>query len=126
MSIVLYNNYYEFHFAARLKTGQLVRFLNSLPPLNFHFELNQHGIFADYERKPGVFTLQEKKEPHEEIPKEQANFYIRWQARASEGDVPRMAFRLAHDLSRELETQVWLVDGYGRIMHSEGGEQLSA
>lgn len=132
MEIVLYNNYYEFHFRAGLKVARLADFLNALP-LGFKFRLGPGDIYYDPERGPGVFSLHLKAQPREEvpIPSQEANYYIRWSARASEGDLPRMALRLSRDLSRELETRVWLVDGYGRILREDGSdsgyqEELSA
>ncbi len=121
MEIVLYNNHYEFHFWAALKPGRLADFLSAVP-LRFKFQRSPEGTFYDIERKPGIFTLHRKSQPHEEhpIPSSEANYYLRWNARASEGDVPRLAYQLARELSRELETKVWLVDGYGRILRHEG------
>ena len=122
MEIVLYNNHYEFHFWAGLKPGRLAEFLNVLP-LRFRFKRGPDELYRDTERGPGVFVLYRKSQPSEEVsvPSSQANYYLRWNARSSEGNVPQMAFGLARDLSRELETRVWLVDGYGRILYQEGG-----
>ncbi len=123
MEIVLYNNHYEFHFRAGLRPGKLAEFLNALP-LGFQFQKGPDGLYRDIARKPGVFSLHRKSQPIEEtpIPSAEANYYLRWNARASEGDVPHLAFRLAREMSRELETRVWLVDGYGRVLRQEGGE----
>ncbi len=122
MDIVLYNNLYEFHFWARLKPARLAEFLNLLP-LGFRFQAGPGDLFLDRERGPGVFSLHLKSKQSEEIPlpSSEANYYLRWQARASEGDLPHLAGRLARDLSRELETRVYLVDGYGRVLRQEGG-----
>ncbi|HEX2910264.1 MAG TPA: hypothetical protein VH186_05605 [Chloroflexia bacterium] len=123
MEIVLYNNHYEFHFYAGLRPRHLADFLNSLP-MGFHFRSGPEELIFDPERGPGLFTLHRKSLPQEDtpIPASEANYYLRWQARASEGDLPRMAMRLAYELSREMETRVWLVDAYGRILRQEGGE----
>src|SRR5215210_7896198 len=117
MEIVLYNNHYEFHFRAELKLSNLAQLLNMLP-LGFSFQESESGQFYDIDRQPGLYTLQHKSQPSEEIPLSslQANYYLRWTARASAGDVTRLALRLSQELSRELETRVWLLDGYGRIL----------
>ena len=125
MEIILYQNYYEFHFWAGLNPAQLAEFLNMLP-LGFKLKAGTGGMFVDSERGPGVFLLRQKSTPQEETPlsSQQANYYLRWTARASEGNLPQMALRLAAQLSAETETQVWLVDGYGRVLHQEGGSFL--
>jgi len=128
MEIVLYQQFYEFHFSARLKPGQLAQFLNILP-LGFRFRAGPGDIYFDPERGPGIFSLHLKQYPSEEkpIPAAQANYYLRWAVQASAGNILRAAVDLAHQLSAELETQVWLLDGYGRpIRLSNLGEELSA
>ena len=127
MEIILYQNYYEFHFWAALKPARLAEFLNLLP-LGFKFKAGSQGLFVDSERGPGVFLLIQKTRPEEETPltSEQANYYVRWTARASAGDLPRMALQMAARLSAEMETRVWLVDGYGRVLRQEGGDDQPA
>ncbi len=129
MEIVAYQQFYEFHFAARLKPASLARFLNSLP-LEFKFRAGPGEIYFDPERGPGTFSLHLKQYSSEEkpIPSTQANFYLRWSVQAREGvDLVRLAIALAHRLSAELETQVWLLDGYGRpIRLTNNDQELSA
>ena len=116
MEIVLYQDHYEFHFRAGLRPAQLAEFLNFLP-LGFQFKRWPEDQFYDTERGPGVFSLHLKNSPaHDKpIPASQANYFIRWTVRPREGDLYRQAARLAAELSRELETRLWLVDGRGRI-----------
>jgi hypothetical protein len=116
MEIVLYQEHYEFHFRAGLRPAQLAEFLNFLP-LSFQFKRWPEDQFFDTERGPGVFSLHLKNSPaHDKpIPASEANYFIRWTVGAREGDLTRQAARLAMELSRELETRLWLVDGRGRI-----------
>ncbi len=128
MEIVPYQQFYEFHFAARLKAAGLAQLLNVLP-LGFQFRLGPGEIFFDPERGPGVFSLHLKQYPAEEkpIPSSQANYYIRWAVRGSEGNSVQIAITLTRRLSAELETLVWLLDGYGRPLKvADEGEELSA
>lgn len=113
MDIVLYQNIYEFHFWAGLNSHDLAAFLNKLPALGFKFREGKNNLLFDPERGPGVFSLHRKQFPEEErpIPRTQANYYIRWSARASEGEISTLARALAQQLRLELETQIWLVDG---------------
>ena len=116
MEIVLYQDHYEFHFRAGLRPAQLAEFLNLLP-LGFQFKRWPEDQFYDTERGPGVFSLHLKNSPaHDKpIPASHANYFIRWTVRAREGDLYRQAVGLAGELSRELETRLWLVDGRGKI-----------
>lgn len=128
MEIVRYQQFYEFHFAARLQPGNLARLLNSLS-IGFHFEPGPGDIYVDRERGPGVFSLHLKQYPPEEktVPKSQANYLIRWAVQFSDGGTPQIATALARQLSMELETQVWLLDGYGRPLRVPStNEELSA
>lgn len=120
MELVPYQQFYEFHFWAGLRPEKLAQFLNILP-LNFKFRPGPGDIFFDPERGPGVFSLHLKQYPSEEkpIPGTQANYYLRWAARASEGSGRRQAIELTRRLSAELETRVWLLDGYGRPIQSD-------
>lgn len=127
MEIVLYQQFYEFHFGARLKPEGLAQFLNSLP-MGFRFRAGPGDIFFDPERGPGVFSLHLKQYPSEEkpIPSSQANYYLRWAVQARSGNILQTAIKLARQLSTELETQVWLLDSYGRPIQPFDEEELSA
>lgn len=116
MEIVLYQDHFDFHFAAGLRPAQLAEFLNHLP-LGFQFKPWPEDQFFDTERGPGVFSLHLKNSPDHDkpIPASQANYFIRWTVSARNGDLYGQATTLAGELSRELETRLWLVDGRGKI-----------
>ncbi|MDB5081133.1 MAG: hypothetical protein JWP00_3057 [Chloroflexi bacterium] len=123
MEIVVYQDHFDFHFWAGLRPAQLVEFLNSLP-LGFQFKRWPEEQFFDTERGPGVFSLHQKISPtHDKpIPVSQANYFIRWTVGTREGNLAKKASRLAGDLSRELETHFWVVDGRGRVRSETGNE----
>ncbi len=126
MEIVLYHNYYEFHFWSGLKPARLAEFLNMLP-VGFQFVETPDGLFLDTRRGPGIFLLNRKSTPQEEtpLPSEKANYYLRWNAgRAGELNLPRLARKLTRELCLEMETQVWLVDGYGRVLNQVGRDSF--
>lgn len=129
--LVLYNHIYEFHFYSGLEPLDLADFLNKIPSLKFKFREGKDGYILDVERTPGVYWLHRKQFPTEErpIPSEQANYYIKLTARASEGDIIEIARQLTRQLSFELETEVWLVDGQARklrpVIHSENWQDES-
>lgn len=128
MEIVRYQQFFEFHFAAGLKPERLAQFLNMLP-MGFRFRAGPGEIFFDPERGPGVYSLHLKQYPPEEkvISRNQANYYIRWAVPASAGNSLHLVVRLARQLKAELETQVWVLDGYGRPLKiSDSSEELSA
>ncbi len=115
MDLVLYTYTYEFHFQAGLRPLKLAEFLNSLPGLGFKFREGRGDYILDPESKPGVYSLHLKQYPDEEnpIPSETANYYLRWSARSSVGDIAGMAREMARLLRQELESEIWLVDGKG-------------
>lgn len=117
MEIVLYQDHYDFHFRAGLKPAQLAEFLNVLP-LGFRFKPWPEDQFYDTDRGPGVFSIHLKESPtHDKpIPTKQANYFIRWTVGAREYDSYRKASGLAGELSRELETRLWLVDGRNNVL----------
>jgi hypothetical protein len=115
-NIVLYNHIYEFHFYSGLELLEVADFLNKIPSLGFKLREGKDAYILDPERPPGVFWLHHKQYPTEDRPvsREQANYYIKLTARASEGDIAEIARQLARQLSFELEAEVWLVDGQAR------------
>jgi hypothetical protein len=115
-NLVLYNHTFEFHFYANLEPLEVAGFLNKIPSLGFRFREGKDNFILDPERTPGIFWLHRKQYPTEErpIPSSQANYYIKLTARASEGDILEIARQLARQLTFELETEVWLVDGQAR------------